>query len=339
MSVFLTHHQAFTVPHSTHLLHQVIFIHLPHIFPIPELPHLAILIDTFKLHPQKWIRTELNIICIHTTQEGKCTMQETYFLLLEVSENANRASDDAIENGYNSFHRHEQRAFDRLTYWRQNDNATNERFLNNCFRVGDEEAPFLEIASINHSCVPNACFVWNASLQKGVVHALTKIPEGAEIFIAYRHIGYNAIDSTHRQQRPSPYPDRDSRRRMLNNCWVFNCQCRVCDDGPINASFRQNSDQCRALVLQHKQQYEAARQPGTAWKHHWLRLDLKTLNLLELEGLVHPDQAHAYRQCAEWCEDNLLSQRIQDPAVVGIAADHGESQKEKAIEYATKRLR
>ena len=75
--------------------------------------------------------------------------------------------------------------------------AANERSLftiyqTNCVDISGHHyqgsAIFLAMSRINHSCVPNCCFVWNRTLQQETVHAVRDIDEGAELSVAYCNV-------------------------------------------------------------------------------------------------------------------------------------------------------
>ena len=68
----------------------------------------------------------------------------------------------------------------------------------------------LQIARINHSCVPNVAVAWNTSLQMYTVHAIRDIKKGDEILYSYVYI-------------PEPRRKRQERLKLLEiecNCWA-----------------------------------------------------------------------------------------------------------------------
>ena len=70
----------------------------------------------------------------------------------------------------------------------------------------------LQIARINHSCIPNAAVTWNSLLEIYTVHAVKDIKKGDEILYSYVYI-------------PEP---RDKRRERLR-MWDIDCKCWACD--------------------------------------------------------------------------------------------------------------
>lgn len=70
----------------------------------------------------------------------------------------------------------------------------------------------LQIARINHSCVPNVAVAWNSSLEMYTVHAIKDIKKDDEILYSYVYI-------------PEPREKRQERLRM----WEINCKCWACD--------------------------------------------------------------------------------------------------------------
>jgi hypothetical protein len=69
----------------------------------------------------------------------------------------------------------------------------------------------LQIARINHSCVPNVAVAWNSSLEMYTVHAIRDIKKGNEILYSYVYI-------------PEPRDKRQERLRM----WEIDCNCWAC---------------------------------------------------------------------------------------------------------------
>ncbi|KAJ2537458.1 hypothetical protein EV175_006718, partial [Coemansia sp. RSA 1933] len=65
----------------------------------------------------------------------------------------------------------------------------------------------------NHSCLPNASFVYSASEGKQMVRALHELAEGEEITLAY-------VDGMH---------PRSVRRRTLAEVYFFDCTCTRCE--------------------------------------------------------------------------------------------------------------
>ena len=73
----------------------------------------------------------------------------------------------------------------------------------------------LQVARINHSCVPNAHQVWDAEGGRIDVDAKVDIQAGEEITITYVDLGRS----------------REDRRSALRKCYDFECGCEACDAG------------------------------------------------------------------------------------------------------------
>lgn len=77
------------------------------------------------------------------------------------------------------------------------------------------EGVFLLGSRINHSCIPNVHFAWNATIQKETFHAIRHITAGEELTIMY-------INGTNRT--------RKQRQAELSR-WGFQCTCPACETG------------------------------------------------------------------------------------------------------------
>jgi hypothetical protein len=137
----------------------------------------------------------------------------------------------------------------------------------NGFGVGDggTETGVFEICSrFNHSCVPNASFVWNVYSRKMEVRAVEEIEEGEEIFVSY--LGGQAHDLF----------SRDGRRKDLQDRYDFVCQCTVCSldaaeeaaDSALRAEARRLDDEIESGAL-------LSTNPGLALKYCKELVDLK----------------------------------------------------------------
>ncbi|KAF2432668.1 SET domain-containing protein [Tothia fuscella] len=80
------------------------------------------------------------------------------------------------------------------------------------------------ISLINHSCIPNAMYVWELPRARGVIRAVKRIETGQEIFLAY-HL--------------ADWWDGTSRRASLNTEYDFVCTCPAC---PVPARVYRNQD-------------------------------------------------------------------------------------------------
>jgi hypothetical protein len=58
-------------------------------------------------------------------------------------------------------------------------------FQTNCMELGSGAAIFPNAARFNHSCNPNACFVWNSAIGMETIHAMRDIEKGEEITVTY----------------------------------------------------------------------------------------------------------------------------------------------------------
>jgi hypothetical protein len=74
---------------------------------------------------------------------------------------------------------------------------------------------FETCSRFNHSCVPNANFVWNEGAQKMEVRAIEEIQEGDEILLSY--LGSELA-----------LADRPGRQQALLLRYGFRCQCAAC---------------------------------------------------------------------------------------------------------------
>ena len=71
---------------------------------------------------------------------------------------------------------------------------------------------FLKMSRFNHSCRPNAEWLWNEETKTQDVRVLRKVKEGEEITLAYTWKWA-----------------REERRAELENYFNFNCRCEACD--------------------------------------------------------------------------------------------------------------
>jgi hypothetical protein len=86
-------------------------------------------------------------------------------------------------------------------------------FQTNCMEMGAGAAVFLHTSRFNHSCVPNACFAWNAGIGKETIHTMRDVAAGEEITISY-------VDGEH---------DKRLRAWELRH-YGFVCGCEACGD-------------------------------------------------------------------------------------------------------------
>ncbi|KAL1876317.1 hypothetical protein Daus18300_002946 [Diaporthe australafricana] len=74
---------------------------------------------------------------------------------------------------------------------------------------------FLTYSRINHSCIPNAYHMWNASINRQIVHAGRDISAGQQIFVSY--LGDSGDIMT-----------REQRLKETQLYWGFVCSCKAC---------------------------------------------------------------------------------------------------------------
>ncbi|KAI4616993.1 uncharacterized protein J4E87_008505 [Alternaria ethzedia] len=86
-------------------------------------------------------------------------------------------------------------------------------FQTNCMEMNAGAAVFPHAARFNHSCNPNACFSWNASIGKETIHVMNPIAAGEEITLSY-------CDMIH---------DKSLRVYELKH-YGFTCDCPACSD-------------------------------------------------------------------------------------------------------------
>jgi len=85
----------------------------------------------------------------------------------------------------------------------------------NCIPITEEStALFATICRINHSCKPNARFLWRDDLNKMVVLALRPISPGKEVTLHYRG--------------ESIYLPCSERQKLLKDLFNFDCKCEFC---------------------------------------------------------------------------------------------------------------
>lgn len=90
--------------------------------------------------------------------------------------------------------------------------------MTNCLPVGppnrQEEALFALVCRVNHSCRPNACYVWREDLQRELLIAIRPVDRGDEVTVCY-------IDETR---------DARTRQRLLMERFKFRCRCTLCEE-------------------------------------------------------------------------------------------------------------
>lgn len=130
---------------------------------------------------------------------------------------------------------------------------------------GSEETVLCLLASrLNHSCRPNAEYLWVETLQVEEVRAIRDIEQGEEVCVNY--IGDDV-------RHPTPV-----RRARLRQVFRFDCMCVVCLQVDVS------SDARRARLVQLDREILACRERP----REGLCLVEEVLRLLQLEGLRAP---------------------------------------------------
>lgn len=153
----------------------------------------------------------------------------------------------------------------------------------NCFEMGSGTCICLDAARINHSCVPNAHYSWNASIGRETVHAVKDIPKGEEITISYC----------------SAFHTLDERKRELEP-YHFTCRCPACqtdtDFGIRSQLRRQQMLDLHHEIADYQNDPPAAR---AEYGHSDERSAiLELVKLIDEEGLVY-EKSLAYHDAAE----------------------------------------
>ena len=187
-----------------------------------------------------------------------------------------------------------------------------ERFAKNAYSMAAGVNPeqmlsgvFKQASRFNHSCLPNAFLTWNEHLgadSRGglTIHAIRDIAIGEEILINYR-----VEDSQN---------SRTDRRRKLHDDYGFMCSCPGCDtDAPTAAQSEDNREwirdifETRASDIE-KQARTPCRTQTRTQRYSEFHMLKDLLRLLEIEGMIYPQQANAYQWVAEWCYEELMQQ-------------------------------
>ena len=154
----------------------------------------------------------------------------------------------------------------------------------NCYEMGAGTCICLDASRINHSCIPNAHYSWNSSIERETVHAVKDILKGEEITISY----CPAIRTLEERKRDlEPY--------------VFTCSCPACQtetDFGINSQIRRQQMRIRDHQIKNylddlpvaQIEYDQCDEEPAI---------LSLVNLIEEEGLVY-EKSFAYRNAAEY---------------------------------------
>ncbi|KAF3048456.1 hypothetical protein E8E11_006839 [Didymella keratinophila] len=104
-------------------------------------------------------------------------------------------------------------------------------FQTNCMEMNAGAAVFLHTSRFNHSCVPNACFTWNAAIGKETIHTMRDIQQGEEITISY-------VDGEHGKRL----------RAWELRHYGLVCQCEACGDEEDESSYAYASAERRLQI-------------------------------------------------------------------------------------------
>lgn len=155
-------------------------------------------------------------------------------------------------------------------------------FYNNNFSLSGtsgKRAVFLNVARLNHSCVPNAQGNLNTALpgSQFTIHALREIADGEEITISYLH---------------DELAIRSARQRRLQEGYGFECACGICsieDSGERHEQSQQRRLKIREMLAAFSGQQTA---PGGASREFLLTKEV--IDTYEQEGLAGRELASLY---------------------------------------------
>ncbi len=184
--------------------------------------------------------------------------------------------------------------------------------------AGTRDGIFMESSRFNHSCVPNAVFVWNTKIGRLTVHAIIDIPAGDEIFLNYRAEDYLDIIQ--------------ERRRKLNQ-YNFNCTCDACQP---NTGVGAASVQRRATMRNLKSNINQNRNAIQFDIRNQRLADIKEWGqLLRSESLFYPQLAELYTEEVKWyCREMQLAQTTTE-----VDGDrYKAAMRHEALETARRRL-
>ncbi|WVF68663.1 hypothetical protein IAT40_003434 [Kwoniella sp. CBS 6097] len=173
------------------------------------------------------------LIATRPFKRGELILKECPFLLLPLNRKDAHIALGDIRPIYEQLKHEAQRQFDSL-YARKDEGSQNDPLVNivetnsiPLYReidIEDQSATqefmglgvFLTISRINHSCAPNAGWIWYYQENMMRVYAYTDIPAGAEISASYLEGGLLLHG-------------RDMRRLKLRHDHGFDCICKACD--------------------------------------------------------------------------------------------------------------
>lgn len=158
---------------------------------------------------------------------------------------------------------------------------------------------FLEASRFNHSCVPNAYFAWNPTLNNGqgqlTIYAIQDIYAGNEILINYRP--------------KDCFKLRDARHAKLNKIYGFICDCPACQPGH---QFGAMSDGRRGRMQDLQTEIDGSTDSSTPGEREAKRENInKLIGNLKQEGIVYPQLADALDELGELANEELRVGRTQ----------------------------
>jgi hypothetical protein len=105
-------------------------------------------------------------------------------------------------------------------------------YMNNAFTRTQHTELFVGISRINHSCIPNATFIFHPHTNRGTVRLVKDIKKGQEITISY--LAPDGISQTY-----------EERKNDLEENWNFDCRCEACG---ADAEAKEKSDKRRRAL-------------------------------------------------------------------------------------------
>ncbi|KAM3499719.1 hypothetical protein MY10362_007052 [Beauveria mimosiformis] len=164
-------------------------------------------------------------------------------------------------------------------------------FLSNCVYLGAERVSgkglFALFSRINHSCVPNTYWTFNAAIERLTVHAISHIRVGEQITISYI--------------KDSIAPKRV--RTFKLERWNFSCSCTACTDPAMEARIERIRE-LKRLLASYDATYKARDKALTEFsvplppKTGALPAAMELVALLEKQGIAGMELASAYQHCA-----------------------------------------
>lgn len=147
----------------------------------------------------------------------------------------------------------------------------------NSFEVG----VFFLPSRVNHSCIPNAHYEFNPTLERGTYHAVRDIQKGEEVFISYIHGGTRV----------------KSWRQPKLDVWGFVCTCPACE----------NSEEGKKREARRQEMYELDQKLAVQSVYgtemtpmQALKTATKLASLLAAEGVLNRELRLSYHDAARY---------------------------------------